>query len=66
MSVTLDGVSIGRLIAHLHNLLLHFTNDCHTQTSVLSLLVPTSRFLVMASNSGDSSASVLTSMPAGS
>jgi hypothetical protein len=48
--VTLDcfGLHIG-FIDHLytHNLWLHFTDHCYTQTSVLSLLVSTSQFLVI-------------------
>jgi hypothetical protein len=37
MSVITDwlGLVIG-FITHLYNALLHFTNHCHTQTSVLS------------------------------
>jgi hypothetical protein len=36
----------------------------YTHTSALSLIVSTSRFLVTASNNGDSSASALTLLPA--
>jgi hypothetical protein len=35
--VLVDGLVIG-FIAHLYNLLLHFTNQFRTQTSVLSVL----------------------------
>jgi hypothetical protein len=43
------GLVIG-FIDHLYNLLLHFTNHYRTQTSVLSLLVSTSRLLVAVAN----------------
>jgi hypothetical protein len=43
--------------AHLYNSLLYFKNHYHTPTSVLSLLVSTSRCLVAASNGGRSPSS---------
>jgi hypothetical protein len=54
-------------IDHLHNSLLHFTNHYRIQTTCFqSFTVYSSRFLVSASNSGGSSVSALTSLPAGS